>query len=54
MDTLCNDKEACYKVGFIKNMKFNDLKKYSIPFIITITGYDGKRKLTLARELSKN
>lgn len=36
-------------MDFIKNMKFNDLKKYKVPFIITITGYDVDKKLTLVR-----
>lgn len=35
-------------MDFIKNMKFNDLKKYKVPFIITITGYDGDSNFTLS------
>lgn len=34
-------------------MKLDNLKKYSSPFVITITGYDGENKLKLARDLSK-
>ena len=40
-------------MDFVKDMKLDNVKKYSNPFVITITGYDGKNKLKLARDLSK-
>ena len=41
-------------MDFVKDMKLDNVKKYSNPFVITITGYDGENKLKLVRDLSKN
>ncbi len=40
-------------MDFAKDMKLDNIKKYSNPFVIIITGYDGENKLKLARDLSK-